>query len=112
MVCAGSTGHAEAVKVDFDPREITYQELVERFWRMHDYTRNARQDATGQYRNAIFVANDEQERIARASLSKRVAERRSSRPVTTFLERLTRFWPAEEYHQRYYEKHTAAACRR
>lgn len=107
-MCDGDTGHAEAVLVEFDPSVLSYEALLDRFWRMHDYT-HAR-SATSQYRAAIFVRNAEQRAMAEASLRKLEESRRSARPVTTRIEPAGVFWRAEDYHQRFYER-MKTACR-
>jgi peptide-methionine (S)-S-oxide reductase len=110
-VCTGSTGHAEVVEVKFDPDEVSYEELLEAFWGLHDPTQLNRQgpDVGTQYRSAIFVNSDEQRRAAEAS--KEAAQARFPRPIATTIEPATTFWPAEEYHQRYLEKRGLATCR-
>ncbi len=106
-VCSGTTGHAEAVRVRFDADRIGYEQLLEAFWAMHDPTQVDRQgpDVGTQYRSAIFV-HDERQRLA-AEASKRAlsASGRLDRPVATRIEPAGPFWRAEEYHQRYLEKH-------
>jgi peptide-methionine (S)-S-oxide reductase len=110
-VCTGSTGHAEVVEVKFDPDEVSYDELLERFWGLHDPTQLNRQgpDVGTQYRSAIFVADDEQRRVAEASRD--AAQDRSPRPIATTIEPASTFWKAEDYHQRYLEKRGLATCR-
>jgi peptide-methionine (S)-S-oxide reductase len=111
-VCTGRTGHAEAVEVEFDPERVSYGELIDVFWSSHDPTTRNRQgpDVGTQYRSAIFVQGPEQERAALESRSKLEREGRFGRPITTEIAPAARFWPAEEYHQRYEEKHGHAAC--
>lgn len=89
--------------IQFDPSQVSYADLVDRFWKVHDSTR--RNPDGGQYRNAIFPRNDEQMRVALDSKACLEASRRSSHPVTTRIEPAGIFWRAEERHQRYYEKH-------
>jgi peptide-methionine (S)-S-oxide reductase len=103
-VCGDGTGHAEAVQVEFDPARVSYDQLLQAFWRMHDPTTRNRQgpDVGSQYRSAIFVQSPAQEAAARASLQE--AQRREKRPIVTVIEPAPVFYPAEEYHQRYYEK--------
>jgi peptide-methionine (S)-S-oxide reductase len=103
-VCSGATGHAEAVKIVFDPRRMSYRELLERFWENHDATR-AR--AKAQYRSAIFTHSPEQAAIAEAV--KRELEHAEGRPLVTEIAPLRRFYRAEDYHQRYLEKLGAVA---
>jgi len=109
-VCSGRTGHAEAVRVMFDPERISYEDLLEVFWRIHDPTQVDRQgpDVGPQYRSAIFTHSEEQAATACASKEER---ERSGRPIATTIEPAGRFWRAEAYHQRYLEKRGAARCR-
>lgn len=105
QVCSGRTGHAEAVEVTYDPAKVTYDELLNAFWNMHDPTTLDRQgpDHGHQYRSAIFFHNPEQEEAARKSAA--AAQRYFDRPIVTEIVPAPRFWPAEEYHQRYFDKH-------
>lgn len=110
-VCSGSTGHAEAVEVTFDPAEISYEDLVDRFWSLHDPTQVNRQgwDMGTQYRSAIFAHTPEQAEGARASLER--AQPQFSKPIATqIVSEETPFWPAEEYHQQYLVKNGRATC--
>ena len=111
-VCGGRTNHAEAVEVDFDPSEISYEQLVEFFFRMHNPTQKNRQgpDVGTQYRSAIFTHGDEQEKIARAAIEKLEKSGKFSAPIATEVVPAPTFWRAEEYHQRYDEKHGRAGC--
>jgi peptide-methionine (S)-S-oxide reductase len=110
-VCTDRTGHAEVVEVDFDPDEVSYEQLVERFFELHDPTQLNRQgpDMGSQYRSAIFFHDPGQRQVAEAV--KERAQERHSRPVVTSLEPASQFWPAEDYHQRYLEKRGLATCR-
>jgi peptide-methionine (S)-S-oxide reductase len=110
-VCSDRTGHAEVVEVRFDPDEVSYDELLEVFWRLHDPTQLNRQgpDVGSQYRSAIFVHSEQQREAADGS--KEAAQERFSRPIVTTIEPASTFWPAEEYHQRYLEKRGLATCR-
>lgn len=103
-VCSHTTGHAEAVKVGFDPAVVTYEQLLEVFWAMHDPTQVDRQgpDVGDQYRSAIFTHSDEQRRIAEDSRER--AQARFDRPIATEIVPAGPFWPAEAYHQRYYDE--------
>ena len=105
-VCSHTTGHAEVVQVTFDPARVSYEELLEVFWRIHDPTQVNRQgpDIGDQYRSVIFYHSGEQRRIAEESRAALEASGRLSRPVATKIEPAQTFWRAEEYHQRYYEK--------
>jgi peptide-methionine (S)-S-oxide reductase len=107
QVCTDRTGHAEVVEVTFDPARISYGRLVDLFFKMHDPTQLNRQgpDVGTQYRSAIFTHSAEQERVAKEELAKAAASGRYRRPVVTSIEPAGRFWPAEDYHQRYFEKH-------
>ncbi len=112
-VCSGDTGHAEAVELQFDPEKISYEDLLEVFWDLHDPTLVNRQgpDVGEQYRSAIFYTSDEQKTKAIASKQRLESSGKYRRPVATQIEKAGTFWPAEEYHQRYFEKHKLAACR-
>jgi peptide-methionine (S)-S-oxide reductase len=109
-VCSGRTGHAEAVLVTFDPQKVTYEQLLEEFWRHHDPTTPNRQgpDVGTQYRSAVFFHDEAQERLARESLSNFQA--RFRRPIVTEVSPAQTFWPAEAYHQRYVERTGHGAC--
>ena len=111
-VCTDRTGHAEAVEVDFDPKQVSYRELLAVFFQSHDPTQMNRQgpDYGTQYRSAIFFHDPEQEaeaREAKAALEKAGVFKR---PIVTQLEPATDFYRAEEYHQRYFEKNGIRAC--
>lgn len=108
QVCSHTTGHAEAVEVTFDPARVTYDELLNLFWQIHDPTQLNRQgpDVGDQYRSAIFTQGSEQEQAAIASRDREQAKQR--RPIVTQILPAARFWPAEEYHQRYFEKNGGA----
>ncbi len=112
-VCSHRTGHAEAVEVEYDPRVVSYEQLLDAFWDLHDPTTLNRQgpDVGSQYRSAIFYHTPEQEAAARAAKERLEREGRSSRPIATEITPASTFWRAEEYHQRYYEKHGIASCR-
>ncbi len=111
-VCTGMTGHAEVVHLSFDPSLVSYEALVEIFWRCHDPTQLNRQgpDLGTQYRTAIFFHSPEQEQAARASLQERDASGDYLRPIATVIEPAREFWPAEEYHQKYLMKRGRGAC--
>lgn len=112
QVCGGRTGHAEAVRVAFDPARVSYRRLVDAFFRIHDPTQVNRQgpDVGTQYRSAIFVHSPEQEEQARAAREELVASRQWGRPVATEITPAGQFWRAEEYHQRYFEKTGRVGC--
>jgi peptide-methionine (S)-S-oxide reductase len=109
-VCTGRTGHAEVVRVDFDPGRVAYEELLSVFWKVHDPTTLNRQgpDVGTQYRSAIFFHTPEQREAALAS--KDEAQRPSNKPIVTEITPAAEFYRAEEYHQRYLEKRGQAAC--
>jgi peptide-methionine (S)-S-oxide reductase len=104
QVCSGQTGHAEVTQVTFDPEKISYDELVEKFWEVHDPTQVDRQgpDVGSQYRSVIFTQSPEQEEVAKRS--KAYVQQRFNQPIATSIEPATGFWMAEEYHQCYLER--------
>jgi peptide-methionine (S)-S-oxide reductase len=103
-VCTGRTGHAEVVQINFNPDEISYAELLEVFWKIHDPTTLNKQggDVGTQYRSAIFYHSDEQKRIA--TLSKEAADESGvwADPIVTEITAFDSFYPAEEYHDNYF----------
>jgi peptide-methionine (S)-S-oxide reductase len=109
-VCTDRTGHAEVCQVTFDPERVSYDQLLDVFWGLHDPTQKNRQgwDIGTQYRTGIFTHSPEQEAAARASLQR--AQSRFRRPIVTEITQAGQFWPAEEYHQRYLEKRGLASC--
>ena len=112
QVCSGRTGHAESVKVVFDPRRITYRRLLEAFFKMHDPTELDRQgpDVGSQYRSGIWYTNEQQRREAEAYIAELTAARAfGGRKIVTQVEAAKTFWPAEDYHQDYVEK-TGRVC--
>jgi peptide-methionine (S)-S-oxide reductase len=121
QVCGHRTGHAEAVEVTFDPTQITYEELLERFWAAHDPTTRNRQgpDIGSQYRSAIFFTSPEQEAAAERSRGEQQASLTNGggrglfkhrRRIVTEITPAATFWPAEDYHQQYLEKRGRASC--
>jgi peptide-methionine (S)-S-oxide reductase len=110
QVCSGATGHAEAVEVWFDPVRVSYDELLSVFWSIHDPTTRNRQgwDFGSQYRSAIFFQDAEQEKQAIASRDERQGA--VSRQIVTEIVAAPAFYEAEDYHQRYFEKHGGAVC--
>jgi methionine-S-sulfoxide reductase len=102
-VCSHTTGHAEVVQVTFDPEVVTFEQLLEVFWAMHDPTQVNRQgpDVGDQYRSAIYAMTPEQ--LATAERSKAEAQARFDRPIATEIREAPVFYAAEDYHQRYYE---------
>lgn len=114
QVCSGTTGHAEVVRVTFDPAELPVGELLDLFFAFHDPTTINRQgvDVGEQYRSAIFAESDEQFRAAEAKVAELEAAGYFELPIVTQLRRLEQFWPAEEYHRQYYVLHPEQAyCR-
>jgi peptide-methionine (S)-S-oxide reductase len=103
-VCSHTTGHAEVAQVTFDPSQVSFDQLLEVFWAMHDPTQVDRQgpDVGDQYRSAVFTNSTEQQSAAEASRDR--AQERFKRPIATEIAALTTFYPAEGYHQAYYEK--------
>lgn len=111
-VCSAATGHAEVVEVEFDPTMVTYQQLLDVFWKNHDPTTPNRQgpDVGTQYRSVIFTYSPEQKAVAEASKAEMDASGRFRRPIVTQIEPAPKFHRAEEYHQRYLEKRGLAHC--
>ncbi|HEV7588453.1 MAG TPA: peptide-methionine (S)-S-oxide reductase MsrA [Longimicrobium sp.] len=105
-VCTGRTGHAEVVQVAFDPAEVSFRELLEVFFTIHDPTTLNRQgaDQGTQYRSAIFTHSPEQEQTAREVIRDLEAEGVWDDPIVTQVEPLTQFYPAEDYHDAYYRR--------
>jgi peptide-methionine (S)-S-oxide reductase len=104
QICTGKTGHAEVVQVVFDPSRITFEELLSIFWEAHDPTTLNRQgpDSGSQYRSIILYHDEAQKRVAERSREQ--AQSQFEKPIVTEIVPLTRFYPAEEYHQDYYRK--------
>ncbi len=104
QVCTGTTGHAEVCQVTYDPERLSFQELLDLFWEVHDPTQVNRQgpDIGTQYRSVIFFHSDEQRELAESS--KRAQQARHSEPIVTSIEPATGFYMAEDYHQCYLEK--------
>ena len=114
QVCQGDTGHAEAVRIVFDPQKITYEKLLDVFWTAHDPTQLNRQgaDVGTQYRSAIFTHSDAQQMIARASLVAEDSSGRHAKRIVTEIAPAPEFYPAEDYHQEYYRNNKRAPyCR-
>lgn len=111
-VCGGTTGHAEVVRVEFDPSVVTYGRLLEVFWNEHDPTQKNRQgpDIGDQYRSAIFTHSDEQKKLAEASKAALEASKRFAKPIVTEITPASAFYPAEEYHQQYLRKRGLSSC--
>jgi methionine-S-sulfoxide reductase len=114
LVCAGKTGHAEAVEVIFDPAKLSYEELLSHFFSSHDPTspRHQNNGVKVQYRSAIFYHSEEQRRIAESMKGKISQSGKWNNPVVTEITPVTEFYPAEEYHQNYLQKISGAhTCR-
>lgn len=105
-ICRGDTGHAEAIRVDFDPEKLSYETLLGYFFRMHDPTTRNRQgnDFGSQYRSAIFYFNDEQKKTAEKVKQAVDKSGKWQRPVVTEIAAAGSFYPAEDYHQDYLKK--------
>ena len=111
LVCTGTTGHAEAVEVEYDPAVVSYGDLLTTYWAIHDPTTPNRQgpDVGTQYRSAIFFHDEAQEKAARESLAREQAQ--LPRPIVTEVVRAGPFFRAEDYHQQYEEKRHAGLIR-
>lgn len=109
-VCTGTTGHAEAVRIVFDPTVVSYTAILDMFWNIHDPTQVDRQgpDEGSQYRTAIFTHAPEQATLATAS--KAAAQPYFPRPIATVIEPAATFWSAEDYHQHYFERNGTSGC--
>lgn len=113
-VCSGETGHAECLEIIFNPARISFRDLLQVFFDTHDPTTLNRQgnDVGTQYRSVIFFMNDEQESIARSYIKELNENGSFTKPIVTSLEKFTRFYPAENYHQNYFlENGTTPYCR-
>ena len=106
-VCTDATGHAEAVEVEYDPNKISYEELLDVFWNNHDPTSLNRQgpDIGKQYRSAIFFHDEEQKKIAEKSKQSLESSGKFEKKIVTEIEPAPEFYQAEEYHQKYFQKH-------
>jgi len=112
-VCSGKTGHAEVVQVTYDPEKVRYDQLLDLFWSLHDPTQLNRQgpDIGSNYRSVIFYHDQEQGKTARKSKENvEVSGRFGFGKVVTRIVPATEFYRAEEYHQRYFEKHGSGSC--
>ncbi|HJM52302.1 MAG TPA: peptide-methionine (S)-S-oxide reductase MsrA [Alphaproteobacteria bacterium] len=105
-VCRGTTGHAEVVRLEFDPRRVSYDQLLELFFEIHDPTQFNRQgpDVGTQYRSVIFFHDADQQAAAREAKARIQASGNLPGPVVTEISAAGDFWPAEDYHQQYFEK--------
>jgi peptide-methionine (S)-S-oxide reductase len=106
QVCRGDTGHAEVVQLTYDPRRISYGEVLEIFFATHDPTTRDRQgnDVGPQYRSVVFAHDDSQERTARETIAKLSEDDVFEAPIVTEVDRLETFWPAEDYHHDYFAR--------
>jgi peptide-methionine (S)-S-oxide reductase len=114
QVCSGTTGHAESIQISYDPEKISFEELLEVFFEIHDPTTLNRQgnDAGPQYRSVIFYHDEEQKGSAEAYKTKLDSDHIWDNPIVTEIVPATTFWPAEDYHQEYYDNHsTQTYCR-
>jgi peptide-methionine (S)-S-oxide reductase len=112
-VCTDQTGHAEVVELDFDPAQVSYETLLDAFFKLHDPTTMNRQgpDWGSQYRSVVFTHSPEQERAAKTKIEELTASGvYQPKRVVTQVVPATTFWRAEEYHQKYLEKRGAASC--
>ena len=111
-VCTGQSGHAEVVEVSYDPAKVSYEDLLNVFWTSHDPTTLNRQgpDRGTQYRSAIFYHDEGQKTVAVAAKDRWSKSGKFSSPIVTEITPASTFYRAEEYHQRYLEKHGLASC--
>ncbi len=112
QVCGHDTGHAEAVRIEYDPEQINYQELLSVFWQIHDPTQKNRQglDVGDQYRSAIFYHDETQRQIAEQAIIELNQSKRFNAPIATEITKARDFYRAEEYHQQYFKKHNMRHC--
>jgi peptide-methionine (S)-S-oxide reductase len=110
-VCTDKTGHAEAIQIMYDPKEISYKELLELFWSIHNPTTKNRQgpDIGTQYRSSIFYHSSEQEKIAN-QVRQELDDSKFQNKMVTEIVAASTFYPAEEYHQKYYQKIGGGSC--
>jgi len=107
-VCADRTGHAESVQIEFDPKQVSYEDLLDKFWELHDPTSYNKQgpDVGSQYRSAIFYHNEKQKEKATKSKQKlQKSNKFEGKKIVTEIVKATTFYKAEEYHQKYFQKH-------
>lgn len=112
QICGKKSGHAEAVRLVFNPAEISYETLVNAFFQIHDPTQLNRQgpDIGDQYRTAIYYLSDTQREIAEAYVAQLEADQAFPRPIVTEIKPAALWWPAEDYHQKYFAKRGGGAC--
>ena len=107
-VCSDTTSHAESILVEFDPKQVSYEDLLDKFWEIHDPTSYHKQgpDVGSQYRAVIFYHNEKQKTLATKSKQKlQKNQKYKNKKIVTEVVKATKFYPAEEYHQKYFEKH-------
>ena len=111
-VCTDATGHAEVIELDYDPARVSYEQLLDLFFELHDPTQLNRQgpDWGTQYRSVVFHHSPEQEAAAKQIIARLTEEKRFRRPIVTQVVPAQTFWRAEEYHQKYLEKRGAVSC--
>jgi len=111
-VCTHTTGHAEAVRVVYDSAKVTYETLLKQFFHMHDPTQLNRQgpDVGDNYRSAIFYSSDDQKQQAQAMIDALNQSGEYKKPIVTTIEPAGKWWPAEDYHQKYVQKTGHGAC--
>jgi len=111
-VCSGRTGHAEAIEIIYNPEKADYNQLLEVFWAVHDPTQVNRQgnDVGTQYRSVIFYHDAEQEEKAKSSIKKLEESEIFQKPIATELVPAEKFWPAEDYHQKYLQVNPGGYC--
>lgn len=109
-VCGGKTGHAEVIRITFDPTAVSYDDLLEIFWSTHDPTTLNRQgaDVGTQYRSVVFFHDETQREKAEEKKKELTAERRFDHDIVTEISQATEFYPAEDYHQNYYNQNSGA----
>ncbi len=112
QVCSKSTGHAEVIYIEFDPAVVTYEQLLDKFFTMHDPTQLNRQgpDVGDQYRTAVFFYSPEQEKTAKEKIEQLGKSGKFHAPIATEVAPAAKFYAAEEYHQRYLQKRGANVC--
>lgn len=112
QVCKGNTGHTEVVHLLYNPQEISYEKLLEKFWAIHDPTQLNRQgpDVGSQYRSVVFVYTARQKKLAEESKEKLISADKYEDHIVTTIEKAGPFYAAEEYHQQYLAKHNAKVC--
>ncbi|MBU1013223.1 MAG: peptide-methionine (S)-S-oxide reductase MsrA [Bacteroidetes bacterium] len=111
-VCDGNTGHAEVVQIEYNPMEVSYQELLDVFWQMHNPTTLNKQgvDIGTQYRSAIFYQTEKQKKVAEESKANLEKSGLYNNPIVTEITKASTFYKAEEYHQEYLKKNGLSSC--